>query len=144
MLIGEYTHTLDDKKRISLPVKFRKSLGKQVVITQGLDSCLFLFTIGEWKKKSEKLSEMSFLQADHRSFNRYLFGSAQILDVDSNGRILLPDNLKDHANLDQKVTFVGVQDRVELWNEGVWKDYKTRVESQADQLAEKLSNIGVL
>jgi MraZ protein len=144
MLIGEYTHTMDDKKRVSFPVKFRKSLGKQVVVTHGLDSCLFLFTIGEWKRISEKLSSMSFLQADNRSFNRYMFGSAQVIDVDSSGRILIPDNLKDRAKFDQKVTFVGVQDRVELWDETTWNNYKTRVEDQADQLAEKLSHIGVL
>lgn len=144
MLIGEYTHTMDDKKRISLPVKFRKSLGKQVVLTHGLDSCLFLFTVGEWKKIGEKLGAMSFLQADNRSFNRYIFGGAQILDVDNAGRILIPDNLKDKANLDQKVVFIGVSDRVELWNETAWGKYKLNVESNADQLAEKLSNIGVL
>lgn len=144
MLIGEYVHTMDDKKRVSLPVKFRKSLGKQIVLTHGLDSCLFLFTIGEWKKIGEKLSSMSFLQADNRSFNRYLFGSAQVIDVDSSGRILIPDSLKNRANFDQKVVFVGVQDRVELWDESTWNGYKSRVEGEADQLAEKLSHIGVL
>jgi MraZ protein len=144
MLIGEYIHTMDEKKRISLPVKFRKSLGKQVVLTHGLDSCLFLFTIGEWKKIGEKLSSMSFLQSDNRSFNRYIFGSAQIVDVDNAGRILIPDHLKDRAKFDQKVVFIGVSDRVELWNETAWSDYKGNVESQADQLAEKLSHIGVL
>jgi MraZ protein len=135
---------MDEKKRISLPVKFRKSLGRQVVLTHGLDSCLFLFTIGEWKKIGEKLSSMSFLQADNRSFNRYIFGSAQIVDVDNAGRILIPDHLKDRAKFDQKVVFIGVSDRVELWNETAWSDYKGSVESQADQLAEKLSHIGVL
>lgn len=144
MLIGEYIHTMDEKKRISLPVKFRKSLGRQVVLTHGLDSCLFLFTIGEWKKIGEKLSSMSFLQADNRSFNRYIFGGAQIVDVDNSGRILIPDHLKDRAKFDQKVVFIGVSDRVELWNETAWNDYKGKVEAEADQLAEKLSHIGVL
>lgn len=144
MLIGEYIHTMDDKKRVSLPVRFRKSLGKQIVLTHGLDSCLFLFTIGEWKKIGEKLSAMSFLQADNRSFNRYIFGSAQVIDVDGSGRILIPDTLKDRAKFDQKVVFVGVQDRVELWDESTWNQYKAKVEGEADQLAEKLSHIGVL
>ncbi len=144
MLIGEYIHTLDEKKRVSLPIKFRKEIGKKIVITAGLDQCLWIFTMAQWKNISEKLSNFSMLQADNRSFNRYMFGSATEVEVDSIGRILLPEFLVARGNLKAKVAVVGVQDRIEIWNEESWKEYKGVVERQADQLAEKLGQAGAL
>jgi MraZ protein len=144
MLIGEYTHTLDEKNRMSLPVKFRKEMGKTVVIAPGLDNCLSIFTTKEWQKVSEKLSDSSMLASDNRSFSRFIFGQAVIVDVDVSGRILIPENLKNRSNLSTKVVVIGVQNRAEIWNETTWNDYKKVVESQADTLAEKLGQIGVL
>ena len=144
MLIGEYIHTLDEKKRVSLPIKFRKEIGKKIIITAGLDQCLWIFTLTQWKRISEKLSDFSMLQADNRSFNRYMFGSATEVEVDTIGRILLPEFLVTRANLKSKIAVVGVQDRVEIWNEDSWREYKGVVEKQADQLAEKLGQAGVL
>jgi MraZ protein len=144
MLIGEYIHTLDEKKRVSLPVKFRKEIGKKIIITAGLDHCLWIFTLAQWKNISEKLSSLSTLQADNRSFNRYMFGSATEVEVDSIGRILLPEFLVTRANLKTKIAVVGVQDKIEIWNEESWKEYKGVVEKQADQLAEKLGQAGAL
>ncbi|MBP6926663.1 MAG: division/cell wall cluster transcriptional repressor MraZ [Candidatus Pacebacteria bacterium] len=144
MLIGEYTHTLDDKNRLSLPSKFRKVMGKTVVVTPGLDGCLFLFTEAEWRKISGKLSEASLLTADNRSFNRYMFGGATDTPVDTAGRILVPEFLKDRAKLAEKVVLVGVQSRVEIWNETAWKKMKQVFEKEADRLAEKLGEVGVL
>ncbi len=144
MLIGEFTHTFDDKKRLSLPAKFRAELGKKIIITPGLDNCLFAFTLKEWKAIADKLNQSSMLQSDARSFNRYMFGGAVEADVDSIGRILIPDFLKDRANLKGKAVVIGVQNRVEIWNEKAWLDYKSVVEKQADALAERLGQIGVL
>ena len=144
MLIGEYTHTIDDKKRVSLPVKFRKEMGKKVVVTPGLDGCLFVFTLSQWNKISDKLSQSSMLQADNRSFNRFMFGGAVEIEVDSIGRVLLPDFLTNRASLKSSVAIIGVQDRVEIWNETAWNDYKKVVEKQADSLAEKLGGVGIL
>ena len=144
MLIGEYTHSIDDKNRLSLPVKFRQEMGKKVVVTPGLDGCLFLFTLAEWKKISEQLSSSSMLQADNRSFNRFMFGGAVEAEVDTIGRILVPDFLRERANLKNKVVVIGVQSRVEIWNEKSWVEYKKVVEKQADTLAEKLGQVGVL
>ncbi|MEI7480037.1 MAG: division/cell wall cluster transcriptional repressor MraZ [bacterium] len=144
MLIGEYTHTIDDKKRVSLPVKFRKEMGKKVVVTPGLDGCLFVFTLSQWTKISEKLSQSSMLQADNRSFNRFMFGGAVEIAVDSIGRVLLPDFLVDRASLKTSVAIIGVQDRVEIWNDSAWSEYKKVVEKQADSLAEKLGGVGIL
>jgi MraZ protein len=144
MLIGEYIHTLDEKKRVSLPVKFRKEMGKKIIVTAGLDNCLWVFTLAQWNKISEKLSDFSMLQADNRSFNRYMFGSATEVEVDTIGRILLPDFLIERSDLKNKVAVVGVQDRVEIWNESAWKEYKCVVEKRADQLAEKLGQAGAI
>jgi MraZ protein len=144
MLIGEYIHTLDEKKRVSLPIKFRKEVGKKIIVTAGLDNCLWIFTLAQWKTISEKLSHFSMLAADNRSFNRYMFGSATEVEVDTIGRILLPEFLVTRANLKSKIAVVGVQDRVEIWNEENWKEYKNVVEKQADQLAEKLGQAGAL
>ena len=144
MLIGEYIHTIDEKNRISMPVKFRKEMGKKIIITPGLDSCLFIFTIKEWEKVSKRLSDsstdLSFLKADQRSFNRYMFGRAAEVEIDSIGRILIPDFLKDRIGLKDKAAIIGVEDRVEVWNDKVWSQNQEVVEKQAGELAEKLSN----
>ena len=144
MLIGEYTHTVDEKNRLSLPAKFRAEMGKKVVLTPGLDQCLFVFTQKEWDKIQMKLSSSSLLQADNRSFNRFMFAGAVEVEVDSIGRILIPDFLRDRANLKNKVVLIGVSSRVEIWNEKTWIEYKKIVEKQADTLAEKLGQVGVL
>lgn len=144
MLIGEYIHTLDEKNRMSLPAKFRSEMGKKVVLAQGLDKSIFMFTVEEWKKFATGLGEMSMLQADNRSFSRYMFGGAHDVEIDASGRILIPDSLKEYAGLKKNVAVVGVQNRIELWNDKRWVEYKSVVEKQADQLAEKLGSIGVL
>ena len=144
MLIGEYIHKIDEKNRVSMPVKFRKELGKKIVITPGLDQCLFVFTMKEWAKVSKRLSDsekdLSFLKSDKRSFNRFMFGRAAEVDIDSIGRILIPDFLKERIKLVDMVAIVGVEDRVEIWNDKVWSNYKESIEKDADQLAEKLGN----
>lgn len=144
MLIGEYIHTLDPKKRLSMPAKFRKEIGKKVIITRGLDHCLFVYSVAEWKKFSEKLGELSMGQADTRAFNRFLLGGAVETDVDASGRILIPDFLKDFANLKGKVVLAGLHNRIELWDEKAWKQYTSGVERKADTLAEKLGDIGMI
>jgi len=144
MLIGEYIHTIDEKSRVSMPVKFRKELGKKIIITPGLDSCLFVFTVAEWAKVSKKLSssenDLSFLKADQRSFNRYMFGRAAEVELDSIGRILIPEFLKDRIGLEDTAAIVGVRDRVEIWNEKAWKQNVEKVEKEAGELAEKLGS----
>jgi MraZ protein len=148
MLIGEYTHTLDPKKRISLPAKFRKELGKTVVITHGLDGCVFLYPLSTWKVISEELSGNTggnhIGTADSRGFNRFMLAGAAEVDVDSAGRVLVPDFLKDFAGLKNKVVLAGVHNRVELWNEKTWIEYKKRIQKQADALAEKLGEVGMI
>ena len=145
MLIGEYTHTIDDKNRVSLPSKFRSLMGKKIVLTPGLDQCLFAFTLKEWERIAGKLSEnASMLSSDMRSFTRYMFGGASEAEVDTIGRVLVPDFLRERANLKTKVVLIGVQNRVEIWSEKAWGEYKRQVEKGADGLAEKLSGLGIM
>lgn len=144
MLIGEYLHTLDSKKRLSLPSKFRKEVGKRVVITRGLDNCLFLFPEKSWMRIAEKLSSLPFGQADTRGMSRFILSGAVDTEVDGAGRILMPDFLKDFADLKSRVVLAGVSDRIEIWNEKNWEEYKRRIEKNADQMAEKLGDLGIL
>ncbi len=144
MLIGEYKHTLDDKKRISLPMKFRKEIGKKIVVTHGLDQCLFMYSIKEWEKISQKIGELGMGQADRRGFNRFMLAGASELSIDSVGRILLPEHLRTFAKINSKVVFAGVYNRIEIWNETVWEEYKNKVVKGADDIAEKLGDIGAL
>lgn len=144
MLIGEYIHTLDPKKRLSLPSKWRTLLGEKVIITRGLDGCLFLYAPEAWKDIINKVSSLPFGSVDARHFNRYFLSGAVESEVDKNGRILIPDFLKDLAKLKTKVVLTGVNDRAEIWDETKWNEYKMNIEGQADQLAEKLNDIGVL
>lgn len=144
MFIGEHIHTLDGKKRLSLPSKFRKELGKTVIVTKGLDSCLFVYSQKEWKKFAEKLAELSMGQGDTRAFSRYFLGGALEVDIDSAGRILIPDFLKDIAHLKTKVMVVGLGSRIELWDEERWTSYQKELEKKADLVAEKLGDIGMI
>src|SRR3989344_4375787 len=144
MLIGEYTHTIDGKKRLSLPSKFRKEIGKSVVVTRCLDSCLFMFPGKGWQKIPGKLAELSVGQSDTRGIGRFLLSGAVEVDVDGAGRILLPDFLKDFAGLHGKVVVAGMLERIELWDEKKWNNYKRRMEKEADTIAEKLGDLGVL
>lgn len=144
MLIGEYNHTLDPKKRLSLPSKWRKELGSKLVITRGLDNCLFVYPLKAWQTITEKVGALPLGQADTRSFNRFFLSGAVEVEVDKIGRILIPDFLKDFAGLETKVILAGIHDRVEIWDEKKWNDYKKKIEGQADELAEKLGSIGVL
>lgn len=143
MLIGEFRHTIDDKKRISLPASFRREVGKKMVITKGLDSCLFAYTLEGWKKVSVELDKLPMTQGAARSFSRFILGSAFEVELDSMGRVLVPDHLKDFADLKSKVVIVGLNNRLEIWDERKWKDNIDKVEKQADVLAERLSEIGM-
>ena len=144
MFIGEYEHTLDEKKRVSLPKAFRTGLGKKMVMTRGLDNCLFVYSKSAWEKVAAKLQELSFAQADTRGFNRFILSGAVEVEADAAGRILIPDHQKEFAGLGKTVVFAGVSDRVEVWDAVAWKSYKARIEKQADAMAEKLGEIGAL
>ncbi len=144
MLLGEYNRALDDKNRLTLPVKFKSELGKKIVVTRGLDSSLFIYSQKEWKIITEKLSGLSMTDATSRGFSRFFLAGAAELELDKAGRMLVPEHLKDFAKLGKDVVLTGVQSRVELWDAKVWKSYSTKMEKDGDTMASKLGEIGVL
>jgi MraZ protein len=144
MLIGEYSHSLDDKKRLSLPAKFRKTLGKKVVMTRGLDSCIFVFTTVEWEKIAQKLSEQSVGSRDARDLNRFFLSGASEVEVDSSGRVLVPEYLKTFAKLESKVTLAGLYSRVEIWDDILWQERQKAITENADDVASKLQEVGMM
>lgn len=142
MLIGQYNHQLDPKKRVSLPARWRDELGNKLIITSGLDKSLYIYTKDEWEKIASKLFDLGFATSDVRSFTRYMLSNAYEIDIDSAGRILIPDGLKSLANLNTKVVLIGMHKRLELWSEEEWERYcqvnAGEVESVASKLAEFL------
>jgi len=143
MLIGEYNHTLDLKKRLAIPAKLRKELGERAILTRGLNNCLFLYPLTQWSKLTEKLGQLPVGQGDTRSFLRLMFSGASEVELDQLGRILVPDFLKSYAGLKQRVVIVGVHDRLEVWDEERWTNYKAEVEKNTDMIAEKLGELGL-
>jgi MraZ protein len=141
MFLGEYRHTLDDKNRVSLPAKFRKALGKKIIITRGLDRCLSVYSFSEGKKYLESLEHFSDHQANNRAFNRFMLSGATETEIDSAGRILIPDFLKQEASLGSKIVITGARNRIEIWNEEQWGTYLKKVESEIETLAEGLSTL---
>ncbi len=142
MLIGEYSHSIDPKNRVSIPSKFRKEVGRKLVATYGLEGCLFVYPLKEWERISEEIARLGMMRSDTREFNRFMFGGAQELEIDSLGRILVPEYLREYAGIKGKAVFVGVHKRIEIWNDARWESYKKKAVSAADGLAEKLSQTG--
>jgi len=143
MFIGEYNYTIDEKKRLAVPLKFRQQLGKKAVITRGLDNCLFLYPAQEWEKLAKRLAGLPLSQADARGFVRIMLAGAMEVNFDNLGRILIPDYLKKYAFLEKKVVVAGLYNRIEIWDEKRWNLYKERTEKEAGDIAERLKELGV-
>ena len=143
MFIGEYQHSIDPKKRLALPSKFRKELGSKVVVTRGLDKCLFVYPLKVWKELAEKLGKLPMGESSTRSFVRLMLAGAVDTDVDSQGRVLLPEYLKEYAGLDRSVTIAGLFNRLEIWDEEKWKTYRDKAEANTDEVAEQLGKLGI-
>ncbi len=143
MFIGEYNYKLDQKKRLSIPAKFRLGLGKKAIITKGLDNCLFLYPIKEWGILAKKLSELPLAQSDARGFVRIMLAGAMEVSLDRLGRILIPDYLKKYAALSKDVIIAGLYNRIEIWEEKKWNLYKQRTEKEAGDMAERLKELGI-
>lgn len=143
MFIGQYSHLIDPKKRLAVPSKFRKQLGKAVVITRGIDNCLFVYTMKDWKELAEKLSKLPISKSNSRAFGRLMLAGAMDVEIDSQGRILVPDYLKEYASLKDKVIIAGLYNRLEIWDEEMWNTYKNRTEKESSNIAEQLGELGV-
>ncbi|MFH0906811.1 MAG: division/cell wall cluster transcriptional repressor MraZ [bacterium] len=143
MFIGEYYHTIDTKKRLAIPVKFRKDLGRKAVLTRGLDNCLYLYPLEEWKKLAEKISRLPISRSDSRAFSRLMLAGAMEVSLDRLGRILIPDYLKEYSELGKKVVAVGLYNRIEIWDEVKWNSYKKETTKEAESIAEKMNELGI-
>ena len=143
MFIGEFKHNLDSKGRIAMPVKFRNKLAGGAIITRGLDRCLFVFTNKDWEVLAQKLIALPLSQANSRAFSRLMLAGAMDVEIDKQGRILIPDYLREYAGLKKETIFAGLYNRIEIWESENWKQYKTKTESQSDEIAEKLSELGI-
>lgn len=143
MLIGEYKHTIDTKKRLAVPAKLRKELGQGAILTRGLDNCLSLYPLKEWQKMTDKLSQLPTGQIDARGFNRIILAGAMAVEFDKLGRILVPDYLKKYALLKKNVVIVGVYNRLEIWDGAKWETYKQKTEKEVGDIAQRLGELGV-
>lgn len=136
--MGEYKHSLDTKGRIIVPSKFRELLDEQFVITRGLDRCLFAYTEDEWNRIEEKLKQLPLTKKDARKFTRLFFSGATNVEVDKQGRINIPQNLRDYAGLSKDCTIIGVSSRIEIWDSSTWEDFYTESEENFEDIAEDL------
>ena len=143
MLIGQYKHTIDIKKRLALPAKFRGELGSNVIVTKGIENCLVVYTEKEWEQMSLKLGNLPISQGEARSFARHLLASAMEVSLDKLGRILIPDYLKDYASLEKNVIVCGLSNRLEIWDEKKWDNYTKDAEKGVEEIVSKLGPLGI-
>jgi MraZ protein len=143
MFMGEYQHSLDSKGRLIIPAKFREELGENAVMTRGLDNCLFLFPQSEWMVLEEKLKTLPLTKATARQFVRFLFSGATECDLDKQGRITIPQNLRDYAKVDKDVVVIGVSNRIEIWSRDRWEQYMQEAEDAYEEIAENIVELGI-
>lgn len=143
MFIGEYSHNLDEKGRLAIPVKFRRELNKGTIVTRGLDNCLFIYTKKEWEKVAKKLAALPFGQANSRAFARLMLAGAMDVELDVQGRVILPEYLRKFAHLKKAVVIAGLYSRLEVWDEENWNRYKSQTEAESGIIAERMAELGV-
>lgn len=141
MFIGEYHITIDDKGRLAVPVKFRGALAQGAVVTRGLDTSLFLLPLEEWGKLADKLASLPLGQANSRAFARFMLAGAMDIELDGQGRFVVPEYLREFAGLRKGAVIVGVQNRLEIWDEEAWAAYAKRAEQESGAIAEQLMGI---
>ncbi|KRM58524.1 division/cell wall cluster transcriptional repressor MraZ [Secundilactobacillus malefermentans] len=138
MFMGEFEHSIDSKGRLIIPVKFREQLGDEFVITRGMDGCLFGYPMAEWAVLQQKLKELPMNKRDARSFVRFFYSAATACQFDKQGRINLPSQLINHAEIKKQCVIVGVANRFEIWSEDRWNDFSETAEENYDDIAENL------
>ncbi len=143
MFIGEYRHSIDDKGRLAIPVKFRGDLESGAIVTRGLDGCLYVYTSAEWQKLAGKLAAMPMSQSNSRAFARLMLAGAMDCAIDGQGRIVLPEYLRKYANVKKNVVIAGLYNHLELWDEKAWNAYKQKTEKDSGEIAEQLGSLGV-
>ena len=143
MFIGEYNHNLDTKGRMAVPAKFRNMLKKGAVVTKGIDNCLFLYPKEKWQEMAQKFAELPISQSKARAFARHMLAGAVEVEFDNQGRITIPEYLRNFAGLKKKTIVAGLYDRLEIWDEDTWNKYKKGAEENSADIAEALGEMGV-
>ncbi|MBF7083252.1 division/cell wall cluster transcriptional repressor MraZ [Desulfallas sp. Bu1-1] len=138
MFLGEYQHTIDSKGRLIIPARLREGLGDKFIVTKGLDGCLFAYPPQEWSALEQKMRSLPFTRADARAFVRFFFAGATECEIDKQGRVLIPANLREYAGLEKEVVVIGVSSRVEIWSLERWERYNAESASSVEEIAEKI------
>lgn len=141
MFMGEYSHSIDAKGRLIMPARFREQLGREFVVTKGLDDCLFVYSREEWKDIEEKLLAIPQTTRDARKFVRFFYAGANIVELDKQGRLLLGTELREYAGLKKDVVLVGVLNRIEIWDRKRWEDGSSY--DDMDEIAEHMAGLGL-
>jgi MraZ protein len=142
MFIGEYQHAIDNKNRMIIPSKFRDGLSESFVLTKGLDGCLYAYPMEEWKVLEDKLKKLPLTNKDARAFVRFFFSGANEIDVDKQGRALIPQNLLEYAGIEKEIISIGVSTRIEIWSKSKWEEYNSQ-NIDYDSIAEKMCELGI-
>jgi transcriptional regulator MraZ len=140
MLLGEHDHSLDDKNRLTLPAKLRESLGDGVVVTHGMDGCLYAYATEDWQQLAERIRALDPLSRESRMMQRHFFAGAVRAELDKQGRMVLPASLLEAAGIEREVTVAGVFDHLEIWDRAKWRIHRHEVEGSAEDVAERLAN----
>ena len=143
MLLGEYRHNVDVKGRVSVPSKFRGDLGQSFIVTKGLDNCLFMYSKSEWETFENKLKALPLTNNDARSFMRFFFAGATECEVDKQGRINIPQLLREYAGIKKDVVILGVSTRAEIWDSSKWEEYTSSDSLNGNKIASQMSNLGI-
>lgn len=143
MFLGEYQHNIDPKGRLIIPSKFRELLGEQFVLTKGLDGCLFVYPLEGWHELEDKLKSLPLTQKDARAFARIFFSGASEGELDKQGRVLLPPNLRTYAHITKETMIIGVGTRFEIWDLDTWQQYNQESDKSFEQLAELMGQYGL-
>jgi MraZ protein len=143
LFYGEFQHTVDPKGRVIVPSAFREELGEKFIMTKGLDECLFVYSLTEWINLEAKLKTLPLANKDARAFVRFFFSGATECEVDKQGRILIPQNLRSYAGLEKDIFIIGVSTRVEVWDKAKWESYNGDENLNPDSIAEKMSMLGI-
>jgi len=143
MFIGEYKYSIDAKGRVAIPAKFRANLVSGCVVTRGIDNCLFIYPRQEWEKMASKLSMLPISKSNSRAFARLMLAGAMDIEIDKQGRIVLPKYLRQYAGLSGKAVIAGLYNRMEVWDLEKWEKYKKHAEGSSADIAEQLSELGV-
>jgi len=142
MFIGEYEHALDSKNRIIVPAKFREELGNKFILTKGLDGCLYAYPLSEWKTLEEKMKKLPLTNKNARAFVRFFFSGANEMELDKQGRVLIPQSLSEYAAVKKEIVSIGVSNRVEIWSKENWEEYNNS-NIDFDDIAEQMSELGI-